>query len=312
MSTLAEKLSTRKLSGPETEPIKLDRRRIYILPTRYGVLFSLLLLIMLIGSINYNNSLGFALTFLMGSVATISMMHTHRNLSGLIIKTSIARSVFCGQNAIYPFIFSNVGRMDKLSIIISHKTRQTIIDIPANSTITSNLEIKSGKRGRMHPGRIKLFTDYPLGLFHAWSWIIPDSHCIVYPVPENNAPPPSFENMGTGNMQTSNKGQDEYFGLRQYQPGDPIKTIAWKQTARGNDVFTKQFTGSGGQTLWLEWDITETPTLEHKLSRLCRWVLECETAGLNYGLRIPGNTISPGNGNKHQHLCLTALALFNT
>lgn len=309
MSTLAEKLSTRRLSGPETEPIILDRKRIYILPTAYGLLFSILLLIMLIGSINYNNSLGFALTFLMGSIATISMMHTHRNLAGLKIKTNTGRSVFCGQNASYPLIISNTGRIEKLSIILLHESRQTFIDIPANSTITSQLEMKTRKRGRLQIGRIKVCTGYPLGLFQAWSWIIPDSDCIVYPAPENNAPPPCFENTGTGNSQTSNKGLDEYFGLRLYQPGDPIKTIAWKQTARGNDVFTKQFTGSGGQTLWLEWDIIETSSLEHKLSRLCSWVLECETAGFNYGLRIPGNTIQPGNGHKHQHCCLTALAL---
>jgi len=312
MTNLAEKLTTRHLSGPESEPITLNRKRIYILPSRYGIFFGLLLLIMLIGSINYNNSLGFALTFLMGSVAVISMLHTHRNLSGLAIKTGTTRSVFSGQKTGFPFIFTNSSGTDKLSVQLQYQSDQIVIDIPANSTVTGNMEVMSKKRGRITLNRIKVSTDYPLGLFFAWSWIIPDSSCIIYPSPEKHAPPASFENQGSGNLHTANKGQEEYFGLRHYQAGDPLKTIAWKQSARGEDLLTKQFSGTSGQTLWLEWDIVDVISIEHKLSRLCRWVLDCEAAGVKYGLRIPGNTIPPGNGNKHQHVCLTALALFTT
>ena len=61
-----------KLSSPKTwfriaQPIdnetKLSRRHIYILPTRFGWLYALLLIALLIGSINYSLSLGFAMTF---------------------------------------------------------------------------------------------------------------------------------------------------------------------------------------------------------------------------------------------------------
>jgi len=310
MSKLADKLSSRRLKGPEAEPIILSRKRIYILPTRYGVLFTLLLLIMLIGSINYNNSLGFALTFLMGSVAIISMLHIHRNLSGVEIKTGTTRSVFSGQNISFPFIISNTGKINKYAIVFLHNPEKTLIDIPANSTITTHLNIQSIRRGVIQLGRIKIFTDYPMSLFHAWSWVIPDCQCIIYPNPEDNSPPPDFEAKGSGELISSNKGQEDYYGMRHYQHGDPIKHIAWKQSARSNEIFTKEFSGSGGQTLWLEWDIDNVTSLEHKLSRLCRWVLECEKNDINYGLRIPGNNIPPGNGHKHQHICLSALALF--
>ena len=128
MSKLADKLSSRRLKGPEAEPIILSRKRIYILPTRYGVLFTLLLLIMLIGSINYNNSLGFALTFLMGSVAIISMLHIHRNLSGVEIKTGTTRSVFSGQNISFPFIISNTGKINKYAIVFLHNPEKTLIE----------------------------------------------------------------------------------------------------------------------------------------------------------------------------------------
>jgi uncharacterized protein (DUF58 family) len=311
MSSLAEKLSTRRLAGPEQEPIVLHRRRIYILPTRYGGLFTLLLLLMLIGSINYNNSLGFALTFLMGSVALVSMLHTHRNLAGLQIRCASTQSIFCGQSAVFPIIISNRNALDKISLKLEARDSDPVdINIPAASTVTANISIRSRHRGRLAHGRAKISTEYPLGLFHAWSWIHPDCDCTVYPAPEKDAPPPDFEHQGQGEGQSRQRGQDDFSGLRPYQPGDSIRSIAWKQSARGTGVYTKQFSSSGGKTLWLDWDIAETRSLEHRLSRLCQWVLHCESSGLEYGLRMPGHVLAPGKGHKHRHLCLSALALY--
>lgn len=311
MSSLAEKLSTRRLHHAEASPILLHRRRIYILPTRYGVYFSILLTIMLIGSINYNNSLGFALTFLMGSVVMISMLHTHRNLSGLKIRCDTARSVFCGEDIAYPINIHNEQAINKPTVSLMIPGEQfTVVNIPASSSIDLFLSKKSTQRGRTQPGRIKISSDYPLGLLRAWSWIQPDCECIVYPEPESNPPPPDFQSQGDGSSTRNKKGSDEFSGLRSYQPGDSLKKIAWKQSQRGEELYSKQFSSSGKNSLWLEWDMLQTHSLEQKLSRLCRWVLDCEANGLSYGLKIPDNTIPPGQGHRHQHLCLSALATF--
>jgi len=313
MFNLAEKLSTRLLkAAPETEPIILNRRRIYILPTVYGLLYTLLLLILLIGSINYNNSLGFALTFLMASVALISMIHAHRNLSGLKIQSATTHSVFKGQDTTFPLILSNTQGIDRLSIKLDSAISSAhYVDIYGASTITVKLLAHTEKRGRLNIGRLKVSTEYPIGLFHAWSWLQPDNYCIIYPAPDKNAPPLSFQQQGDGNSNSRNKGYDEFSSLRPYQKGDAINSIAWKQSARGNGLFSKQFDSSGQQTLWLEWNIASARSLEHRLSVLCQWVLVCEQKGIQYGLRIPGNTINPGNGHRHRHCCLTALALYH-
>jgi len=311
MSSLADKISTRRLHNAEVSPILLHRRRIYILPTLYGVYFSVLLIIMLIGSINYNNSLGFALTFLMGSTVMISMLHTHRNLSGLKIRCETARSVFCGDEIAYPVMLHNEQVINKPSVRLEISgEQQTIVNIPASGSINLLLTKKSIQRGRIQPGRIKIMSDYPMGLLRAWSWIRPDCECIVYPTPENKPPPPDFQSQGDGESSQTAKGNDEFSGLRPYQPGDSLKKIAWKQSQRGDELFSKQFSSSGQKSLWLEWDMLQTRSLEQKLSRLCRWVLDCESDGLSYGLKIPGNTIPPGQGHRHQHLCLSALATF--
>jgi len=311
MSSLAEKISTRRLHSDETSPILLHRRRIYILPSRYGLYFSVLLTIMLIGSINYNNSLGFALTFLMGSMVMVSMLHTHRNLSGLKIRCETARSVFCGDNISYPVILQNEQAINKPSVRLQVTgEKPTIVNIPASGSIDIYLTMESTQRGRITPGRIRIASDYPLGLLCAWSWIQPDCECIVYPVPEKNPPPADFQLQGDGASNQASKGSDDFSGLRPYQPGDGLKKIAWKQSQRSDELYSKQFAGGGQKSLWLEWDMLQARSLEQKLSRLCRWVLDCEEDGLSYGLKIPGTTIPPGQGHRHQHLCLSALATF--
>ena len=64
-------------------PVTIERRRIYILPTRFGLMLAALLFAMLIAGLNYNSNLGLAFAFLMVSLVLVAMHHCHRNLLGL-------------------------------------------------------------------------------------------------------------------------------------------------------------------------------------------------------------------------------------
>ena len=66
--------------GRDSLPIKISRRRIYILPTRIGLMLALMLVAMLIAGLNYNSNLALAFAFLMVSVALVTMHHCNRNL----------------------------------------------------------------------------------------------------------------------------------------------------------------------------------------------------------------------------------------
>lgn len=84
---------------PKGHDLTLERRRIYALPTRYGLLFTAMLLVMLLGSINYNNSLGFMLTFLLASLGLISILYTYRNIAHLQVRSGKASPTFAGREA---------------------------------------------------------------------------------------------------------------------------------------------------------------------------------------------------------------------
>ncbi|MBI2225500.1 MAG: DUF58 domain-containing protein, partial [Betaproteobacteria bacterium] len=74
-----------QLRGAEAGSIVLVQRRIFILPSRHGMTYVAALALMLAGSVNYDLSLGFVLTFLLAALGVNSILHTFRNLAALRI-----------------------------------------------------------------------------------------------------------------------------------------------------------------------------------------------------------------------------------
>jgi uncharacterized protein (DUF58 family) len=297
---------------PERGTVILVHRRVYIVPAQLGWFFVLTLLILLIGSINYGLSLGFALTFLLGGLALAGMVHTARNLSRMAVSAGRAEPVFAGETAQFRLHLEARAGFDRPSILVRHvrSRAQMVLDVPAAGLAQVVLGVPAEKRGWLPLGRVMLETRFPLGIFRAWSYIEPDARCLVYPRPETSAlPAPSAE--GTrGTLRSSTPGNDDYSGLRAYQLSDSPRHVAWKAVARSEDMLTKQFTGEAAAELWLDWSrLPVVLDAESRLSRLTGWVLEAERAGIHYGLRLPGVEIAPGRGEAHRGACLQALAL---
>ncbi len=296
----------------EAGPVVLDRRRIFILPTRHGLMFSLALLAMLTGSINYSLSLGYALTFLLGSMALVSILHAFRNLLHLRVRAGKAAPVFAGQAAVFVVHLDNPGALGRQVVGLSHaKQPPEFADIPAGLSAALHLTVPDTRRGRLKATRFSLFTRFPLGLFHAWSNLHLDMECIVYPHPDNsNAPLPLAAQVAGQGGAGYGLGHEDFAGLRPYHPGDSLRHVAWKAAARGQGLLTKQFSGQARPELWLDWETLPGMGIEERLSRLTRWVLEADAAGLHYGLRLPDRILELGLGKDHQRRCLEALALY--
>lgn len=298
--------------GPERAPVTLGHRRVYILPTRQGVMFAITLLIMLVGSINYVLSLGFMLTFLLAGMGLAGMVHTVRNLARLKIATGRVEPVFAGEAAQFRLYAENETDWERPAVMFRHDASgaQTVVDIPARGTGGVVLAVPAGRRGWLDLGRVTLETRYPLGLFRAWSHVQPELRCLVYPRPENTPLPASSPDTAMGTRPATAPGTDDFSGLRNYQPADSPRHVAWKAVARSTAMLTKQFTGDASAELWLDWSaLPGQPDAETRLSRLTGWVLSAEMQGLRYGLRLPGVEIQPDQGDSHHAGCLAALAL---
>jgi uncharacterized protein (DUF58 family) len=188
---------------------------------------------------------------------------------------------------------------------------QCTVDVAASASAEALLAVPATRRGWLPIGRVMLETRFPVGLFRAWSYVAPDSRCLVYPRPETGALPPPAPSAQAGGARAHAQGSDDFSGLRGYQPADSPRHVAWKTAARSDSMLTKQFAGDAIAELWL--DLRDLPAafgLEQRLSRLAGWVLAAERAGARYGLRLPGTAIEPGNGEAHRAACLEALALY--
>lgn len=295
---------------PQRGPLTINRRRIYILPTRVGALFALLLLVMLLGATNYSNSLMFILTFTLVGLGLVCMHHTHRNLVNLELSPQRTEAVFAGSDALFPIRIRNPSRMTRYAIRLADQSATApAADIAPQDDAELRLAVAAQRRGRLPAPRFSVETTFPLGLFRAWSYAPLEAWCWVYPRPDAVRDLPPRRPEGSAQRGALQPGEEEFHSLRDYRPGDPIRRLHWKTLAREGQPMIKLFAAPGAQTLWLDWQRLPAMDDEMRLSRLCRWVLEADRLGHIYGLRLPGRVIEPGSGADHQRRCLEALAL---
>ena len=297
---------------PETPPVTLVQRRIFILPTRQGYTFGFTTMVLLVASINYALSLGFILTFLLMSMAGVAMLHTWRNLAHLKLRPGRCDPVFAGETAHFG-VTVETPSLTRFAIAVRRKDEEPVYADVVQSEITPiALPVAASRRGVMSCGRLEIFTRYPVGLFHAWSYVDFNLQVIVYPRPDAAAGTPPAQSRSATEEGIPVAGDEEFHMLRPYRAGDPPKLIAWKALAREQGLLSKEFSAMASSELWLEWEEAHGADIEARLSVLAHWVMQAESFGQSYGLRIPGTLIAPNRGDMHQARCLEALALFDS
>jgi len=299
---------------PPGESITLTQRSVFILPTREGLYFLIVIAAMVLAGINYQNSLVFALAFLMASLFMVGMLHTFRNLSGLTLLAGGARPTFANEDAEFSVVLKRVGDRSYESLRIGwDKSLLADADLLETDETRVRAFVTAPKRGRFNPGRFLIETNYPLGLFRAWSWLDLDMSVIVYPHPIAGGSVPSSTTTSQEEGELILKGgAEDFYGLREYQPGDSIRHIAWRAYARSDTLMTKQFAAYADRRIWLDWGHFEGLDREARLSRLCHWALQFSASDDEYGLRLPGVEILPARGDIHRDTVLKTLALFES
>jgi uncharacterized protein (DUF58 family) len=296
---------------PESPPVTLIQRRIFILPSKQGYLFALVLLLLLIGSINYNLSLGYLLTFLLMSMASVAMLHTWRNLAHLRLRPGRCDPVFAGDIARFG-VGVETPSQTRFAIAIRRRGEEPVYaDVMPGVTNGVSIPVSARRRGLLRAGRLEVFTRYPVGLFHAWSYIDFGLTIVVYPKPDPFAGSPPAQSRSPTEEGIPVAGEEEFNMLRAYRPGDAPRQIAWKALAREQGLLTKEFSAMASSELWIDWDEAHGADVEARLSVLAHWIIQAESFGQSYGLRIPGTIIPPNRGDLHQARCLEALALFD-
>lgn len=295
-----------RLRVAEKLPIELHRRRIYVLPSGFGLAFAVLLAIMLVGSLNYANNPALLLTCVLAAAAWMSLFAGFRGMAGLELVAVEAGDCHAGDPADVRLVFSRGARARPH---LQARVGETHVAFAArpDQAVEVVVRLPTTRRGWLSPGRIKLWTTQPLGLFTIWSWLHPEVAILVYPAAERPAQP--FPDADGGRGQRMASGGDEYAGLRDYRRGDPLRRIAWKASARLDALRVRENEIMIGHLLAFDYDAIEGLDHEARIRRLTAWVLAAEATSRSFLLVTPQESIGPGLGAQHRHACLRALAL---
>jgi uncharacterized protein (DUF58 family) len=299
--------------------MRINRRRIYILPTRFGLILSALLVAMLVACLNYNSNLALGFAFFMVSLVLVAMHHCHRNLLALGVDATLEVDAFAGGDAAFCFMLRNDSALDRCDIEVRVDTGNGTGAAEATRSVGTQsyeqvmLPVPVARRGVSRWSQFELRTRFPFGWFRAWTYVQASLTAFVAPRPSGDRPLPAAGAAAGRSLRSEARGDEDFAGLRAYTPGVPLKHMAWKVLARGGEAAVRVYTDFGAHPEWLEWSALEGLDTEARLSQLCRWVLECEAASLKpYGLRIPFIEILPGRGAAHRAKCLRALAAHGT
>lgn len=297
---------------PPARAVTLTQRQIFIFPSRTGFFFGFVLLIMLVAAINYQNNMSFALVFLLANLFVVGILHTYSNLSGLTLRAVSAQAVFPGQRSEFRLRLERLPRRQHfaLKIRFDDSDASTFSVAGDDQFLEVSLFSRAEQRGWHHPGRLLVESVYPLGLLRCWTWVDLDLKALVYPAPVATRSLPALAGEQPDGSSMPVDGNDDFFGIRDYRPGDSRKRIHWKSLAKGQSLSSKVYTAYADRSVWLDWEQFPAPNPEQRLSHLCYWALELEAAGQEYGLRIPGARIAPGMGEEQQSRVLRALALY--
>jgi uncharacterized protein (DUF58 family) len=289
----------------ESLPIELHRRRIYIVPSAFGIGFSLLLLVMLVGALNYANNAALLLTCLLGGASAASMLVTFRSLDGLRLSHIHAAHAVAGQTMELTLVFES-GR-PRQAIRLDLGDRSLSFALGPSGTVNVKLAMPTTRRGWQALPRLRLWSSWPLGLFRAWSWLWPEQKVLVWPQPELAGPPPLGASDDARHMRL-HRG-DELAALRDYRVGDPQRHIAWKASARHLHLLVKDFEQPQSRPQWqLDWRQMSGMDSEARIARLARWVEDAQIQRQHFSLWLPGIEITSNSGPLHHAHCMNALA----
>jgi uncharacterized protein (DUF58 family) len=290
-------------------PLAVPRRRVYILPSGFGLVYALALLVLMIGALNYNNNAAILLALLLGMAAMASAHGAVRLLSGLSLRRFESGEAFAGQGQPCRLLVHSVrGRLaGDLRLAVAGLQVQAGTDRDGQAVFEWTWP--SDRRGRRPLGRVRLSTTWPLGLFRAWTVLEPEAAAVVYPAPETPPAPLPAQADLRGDRHAPRRGEQDWHALREFQRGDALRDIAWKVSAR-HDRWLVAETRSASQAPALAFSLDQVAHLDREagLSRLCRWLLMAEAAQLPYALRLPGADLATGLGGEQRRRALTALA----
>lgn len=292
------------------QPQSLDSGNLYILPSRFGWAFAIVLLTLFLSAINYQVSAVFFLVFLLAIAGLVSAWEAHFNMKGLAVECLTIDDAWEGGNVKVILVLNKKRALSyALQYQFPHQ-EPLILEKFSGENIQISLSLPAEKRGCFKLPRITFSSYFPFGLFRVWGYIYFDTDYYVYPKSiDPGFWPQSAKDIGTNAATIA--GNEEIYDLKPVlnpwtQPG----RIAWKIAARGQGWYLKTMVSSEGNYWVFRLQDLPATHLEENLQHLCYWLQKAEKEGYFYGLELKGAKSELSQGPIHLTHCLRQLATY--
>ncbi|MGL5327109.1 MAG: DUF58 domain-containing protein [Aeromonas sp.] len=295
---------------PPARQITLGTHSLFILPTRMGLLYLLVLLAIYLLGTNYQNNLVLLVAYGLGSLFMAAMWLTHRNLLGLELLGG-------------PLVLGEAGSQLPIRILVQSPRPIPALRFSLNEgtlwlaqadslPCTLILPVSGSRRGPLPLDRLRVESRYPLGLFRCWSLLDLQLEGWLAPKPEYGAL--------RGKQATDSEGHQgqpapallgDFDTLRTHQAGETLSRVAWKQLAQGRGLLTKQFHEPQQDGTHLTLQRVAGGDLEQRLAVLAWWCADYGKRGIPFTLTLANQTLGPDSGTAFVQRCLLALARFD-
>jgi len=293
---------------PPSAKIRLNRHNIFIMPTGFGVCYGVCCLLLFILGTNYQNNLIILLSLLLISIFVTSMLLSFQNLAGLTVQRLSHQDPFAAQSMTVPCQL--ITDKPRFGIELQLGAQPSLIT-QCDGQTDINLSINALARGIHSLSRVTVSSVFPLGLYRTWSQLDLAIEVIVFPQPLTALSSLQTEQeAGEHNNAVVIGRGDNFHGLQQYQLGESLKRVAWKQVAQGRGMLTKQFSQGVAESQWLDFKHMALGDSEAKLSQLCYLVLELSKKNQPFGLITPTGKLEVSQGEPQRIAALNLLAAY--
>ncbi len=280
-----------------------------------GWLYICLTIAIGLAAVNTGNNLIFITDSALLSYMLLSGVFGRRNLFSVDIELEFPREVFAHRPAPVLVRLINRSRFFPAFLIEADIEGQRVFFPYADpkSSVTRSYNATFEARGRWRIETLHASSVFPFNYFTRYREIKKRCECIVLPEPKRCAwdDPRSRANRQRGDESSNALGHDaDIISIRDYIPGDPIRYISWKSTAKTGRLKTREHSSIEKRQVMIDFDKTDKRRLEYVISCATYTILKLLRAGSPVGLVIGGKVYKPGLGSYHRWCMLRDLALY--
>lgn len=301
--------------------VRADRRNRFR-PTAAGWVFLTLLAGVTLAALNTGNNLLYLLLSLLLTLLLANNLLGEWNLRNLRLRRQLPVEAFAHRSAAGFLELRNPRRIlpafslrlrdapgDPHPGFESGTVRCTVV--PCGGGLRAPVQWRFLRRGWCHLHKIRISSTFPFGLLERWRWIRLGDALLVYP--ELRAGHRTADTHITGASFHDDRqrgGAGDFLGLREYRPGDPLRHVHWRTSARLGEPMVVERGHEVDDEVMVTLEATTDPSAwEHRIRRAAGQVEHHFHLGRAVGLTTPDTTLQPRRAEAHRRRMLTVLAL---